>query len=212
MAKSLQEKLSKAITASESDTEMTPAPQVINQIPTVPIIEEKNKEVKPVQPLFGIQTPITNINKTPIMKEPSKIGMQLTSDLIERVININEEYKKMDRAIQQTLLNYLNLDSEVKESSIIHAIITINPDDVKPLIDVVNLRSLEDRERIFTLFEFEDSRLLKIIKFLAALMPNLTSSNPQNKIEYCRTIEQYLDHLDPTVFANLAPMAKIFTR
>lgn len=208
---SLSDQLNKAFDASEStnenealgikETVQEPIKQTVAKTVDVPQKSAKVDFDNSYNQPKSIQENYANV-----------IDNTISEDNIKKIIDVFEAYSNLDPAIKQTLaVVFLNVNSIPSPSKVVYTVLNSSRTDIRALEDLVVLRKYDGVNRAFELMAMDNDRLEKIHKYVDMFAKEYNQKNNirENKVQYCRQLEQGISLISEKALDHLGPISEL---
>lgn len=187
------------------------AQQTTQQYTTSQYVAPQYSEPKP-QPVHTPEPVYTPETKTPTYTAPS-VSYNTTNYLdvrdIRQVVRILDTYRNFDIKIQESVKQFIQLNSE-DIGDIINGIINVTNEEKFGLRDLVQLKEEERTSRAFSLVALPDQRLHKVRDLVLLFNNNFKPrENFSDRVLYCREVEIGIEELPKQALAFLKPISTL---
>lgn len=223
---SLRDKLDKAYAASEDNEKNSDYKQFVKNKDAV-IQEEKpenitakkvEEEVVVVEPKQKPQKETkTSIDFSSLSKEKPEIKSSSTASLdsksIEIIVEIYEEWTKLDPTSKVVLNSILSIDKDSSPSKVIAKIHDTDKSQLRSITRLVELKQAEPVVRAFSLMELSYSDMQPLVGILEMLdQDGEIEESSSNAIAYAKAVEKRISNLRQDLISNLVPLRPVLEK
>lgn len=221
---SLRDKLDKAYAASEDNDKNSGYKQFVRNKDAV-IQEEKEEDIVPKKAKEEVerkepeQEPQkearTSINFSGLSKEAPEVSTTTSLDTrsIEIIVEIYEEWTKLDTTSRAVLNSILSIDKNSSPSKVIAKIHDTDKSQLKSITKLVELKQAEPVVRAFSLMELSYNDMQPLVGILEMLeQGGRIEESPSNTIAYAKAVEKRISGLRQDLISNLVPLRPVLEK
>ena len=225
---SLRDKLDKAYAASEDNEKNSDYKQFVKnkdaviqeEKPKEPVVKkpEVKEEVKIEEPKQEPQKETkTSIDFSGLSKEKpetrSSSSTSLDSKSIETIVEIYEEWTKLDTTSRSVLNSILSIDKDSSPSKVIAKIHDTDKSQLRSITRLVELKQAEPVVRAFSLMELSRSDMQPLVGILEMLdQGGEIEESSSNTIAYAKAVEKRISDLRQDLIGNLIPLRPVLEK
>src|SRR5574344_1004910 len=221
---SLRDKLDKAYAASEDNEKNSDYKQFVKnkdaviqeEKPEEPVVKkpEIKEEIKVEEPK---QEPKTSIDFSGLSKEKpetkSSSSTSLDSKSIETIVEIYEEWTKLDTTSRSVLNSILSIDKDSSPSKVIAKIHDTDKSQLRSITRLVELKQAEPVVRAFSLMELSYNDMQPLVGILEMLeQGGEIEESSSNTIAYAKAVEKRISDLRQDLISNLIPLRPVLEK
>lgn len=220
---SLRDKLDKAYAASEDNEKDSNYKQFVKNKDAViqeeypkptPTAKVSEPEIKIEPPKKEVRTSIDFSGlskKTP--REENTTASSLNSKSIETIVEIYEEWVKLDSTSRSVLDSLLNIEKNAAPSKVIAKIHDTDKSQLKSITRLIELKQAEPVVRAFALMELSYSEMQPLVTILQMLdQGGSMEESSSNAIAYARVVEKRISDLRQDLINNLVPLRPVLEK
>ena len=171
---------------------------------------------KPVYKAPEIVTsgPFGNSNVTYTNNNTSRTEIET----IALIIKVSDAYRHLEPNIQNTIKQFIKVDKNLTInpndlSLIINGLMNVSQAEQEGMNDLVSLKEEERTSRAFTLISLSDSRLSHLHNLTLLFNQNYNPKTllDENRIMFCRELENGIETLEPLVLKHLRPIDSLLS-
>lgn len=225
---SLRDKLDKAYAASEDNEKNSNYKQFVKnkdaviqeEEPEEPVVKkpEVKEEVKVEKPKQEPQKETkTSIDFSGLSKEKpetkSSSSTSLDSKSIEAIVEIYEEWTKLDTTSRSVLNSILSIDKDSSPSKVIAKIHDTDKSQLRSITRLVELKQAEPVVRAFSLMELSYNDMQPLVGILEMLdQGGEIEESSSNTIAYAKAVEKRISDLRQDLISNLIPLRPVLEK
>ena len=225
---SLRDKLDKAYAASEDNEKNSDYKQFVKnkdaviqeEKPKEPVVKkpEVKEEVKVEEPKQEPQKETkTSIDFSGLSKEKpetkSSSSTSLDSKSIETIVEIYEEWTKLDITSRSVLNSILSIDKDSSPSKVIAKIHDTDKSQLRSITRLVELKQAEPVVRAFSLMELSYNDMQPLVGILEMLdQGGEIEESSSNTIAYAKAVEKRISDLRQDLISNLIPLRPVLEK
>lgn len=226
---SLRDKLDKAYAASEDNEKDSDYKQFVKnkdaviqeEKPEEPVVkkpEVKEEVVTKEEPKQEPQKETkTSIDFSGLSKEKtetrSSSSTSLDSKSIETIVEIYEEWTKLDTTSRSVLNSILSIDKDSSPSKVIAKIHDTDKSQLRSITRLVELKQAEPVVRAFSLMELSYNDMQPLVGILEMLdQGGEIEESSSNTIAYAKAVEKRISDLRQDLIGNLIPLRPVLEK
>lgn len=225
---SLRDKLDKAYAASEDNEKNSDYKQFVKnkdaviqeEKPEEPVVKkpEIKEEIKVEEPKQEPQKETkASIDFSGLSKEKpetkSSSSTSLDSKSIETIVEIYEEWTKLDTTSRSVLNSILSIDKDSSPSKVIAKIHDTDKSQLRSITRLVELKQAEPVVRAFSLMELSYNDMQPLVGILEMLdQGGEIEESSSNTIAYAKAVEKRISDLRQDLISNLIPLRPVLEK
>lgn len=226
---SLRDKLDKAYAASEDNEKNSNYKQFVKnkdaviqeEKPEEPVVKKPEVKEEVITKEESKQEPQketkTSIDFSGLSKEKpetkSSSSTSLDSKSIETIVEIYEEWTKLDTTSRSVLNSILSIDKDSSPSKVIAKIHDTDKSQLRSITRLVELKQAEPVVRAFSLMELSYNDMQPLVGILEMLdQGGEIEESSSNTIAYAKAVEKRISDLRQDLISNLIPLRPVLEK